>query len=231
MSLSGETREVLDRIGRRGGDVAGSLTGKRDAPKDVLYQVCKRLFDVVASALLIVLLSPAFLYISYLIRRQDGGPVFFRQHRHGLNGSTFRIFKFRTMTAEASAGGFVQCRQGDARVTPLGHLLRRTSLDELPQLFNVFRGEMSLVGPRPHAVAHDLEFCDILDHYWQRYRVLPGMTGLAQVRGSRGVTLDENAMAERLSSDLEYVQRASLWLDLTILFDTVGVVVRGENAV
>jgi len=231
MSLSGETHQVSDRIHRCGGKFASSLTVKRDASRNGLYLASKRLLDIIVSTLLIVLLSPAFLYIAYLIRRQDGGPVFFRQHRHGLNGSTFRIYKFRTMTVEASAGGFAQCRQGDARVTALGHLLRRTSLDELPQLFNVLWGDMSLVGPRPHAVAHDLEFCDILDHYWQRYRVLPGMTGLAQVRGSRGVTLDEHAMAKRLSSDLEYVQRASLWLDLTILVGTIDVVVRGENAI
>lgn len=190
----------------------------------------KRAFDLIGSGALILLLSPALAYIAYLVRQQDGGPIFYRQLRHGRNGAQFKIFKFRTMTVDASGQGFRQCRQDDVRVTPLGQTLRRTSLDELPQLFNVFTGSMSLVGPRPHAIDHDFQCCHAIEHYWRRYAVSPGMTGLAQVRGLRGSTQDMALMSARVAADLEYVRRASLWLDMSILFRTASVVLRGQNA-
>jgi lipopolysaccharide/colanic/teichoic acid biosynthesis glycosyltransferase len=207
----------------------GELFGN-SRPRSRVYSVLKRILDLCGSAALLLLLSPAFLLIAYLIKREDGGPVYFLQARHGLNGRIFQIVKFRTMTVEASTSGFQQCSQGDRRVTAIGKLLRRTSLDELPQLFNVLRGEMSLVGPRPHAVEHDLEACGVLEDYWQRYSVLPGMTGLAQIRGQRGSTSDFELMASRVKSDLEYVARASLILDLAILFGTTSVLATGKNA-
>jgi putative colanic acid biosysnthesis UDP-glucose lipid carrier transferase len=199
-------------------------------PRSRIYAVLKRVLDLGGSAALILILSPAFFLITYLIKREDGGPVYFLQARHGLNGTIFQIIKFRTMTVEASSSSFLQCSQGDRRVTTIGKLLRRTSLDELPQLFNVFRGEMSLVGPRPHAVEHDLEACGMLEDYWQRYSVLPGMTGLAQIRGQRGSTSDLELMASRVKSDLEYVARASLLLDVAILLGTTSVLATGKNA-
>ena len=156
--------------------------------------------------------------------------MLFRQERHGLNGSRFNIFKFRTMTTASSSSSFKQCQEGDPRVTRLGRLLRRTSLDELPQLFNVFAGTMSLVGPRPHAIEHDFEACATLDNYWLRYSVLPGMTGLAQVRGLRGSTHDHAHMVSRVNADLEYVEWASLALDMRILLGTIVVVLNGQNA-
>ena len=201
------------------------------SPRRSLYALFKRSIDFMASVFLILLLSPVFLFIALLIKFQDRGPVFFRQERHGLNGSKFRIIKFRTMTTAASSGGFVQCQSGDLRVTELGRVLRQTSLDELPQLFNVLLGTMSLVGPRPHAIEHDFQYGSVLEKYWLRYSVLPGMTGLAQVRGQRGPTQDLSHMSSRVASDIEYVKRASLRLDVSILFSTVAVVINGQNAI
>ena len=209
--------------------VAGSP--ENIVPRRSFYVLFKRYTDLLASVFLIFLLSPVFLFISLLVTLQDGGPVFFRQERHGLNGSKFKIIKFRTMTATASSGRFVQCRSGDLRVTELGRVLRQTSLDELPQLFNVFLGTMSLVGPRPHAIEHDFQYGSVLEKYWLRYSVLPGMTGLAQVRGQRGPTQDLSHMSSRVESDIEYVKRASLRLDISILFSTVAVVINGQNAI
>jgi len=192
----------------------------------------KRVLDVCGSLALIVLLSPALIFIAILVKWEDGGPVLFRQDRHGLHGAIFRIIKFRTMGVASSsqASGFVQCQPGDMRVTRIGRLLRRTSLDELPQLFNVVMGDMSLVGPRPHAVEHDYEACGAVEDYWQRYAVLPGMTGLAQIRGHRGTTTEMWQMISRVQSDLEYVARGSVWLDLGILASTASVVATGRNA-
>lgn len=190
----------------------------------------KRAIDFFGSIALLILLSPALIFIAVLIKLDDGGPVFFRQDRHGLNGSTFKIVKFRTMGAAASALGFLQCQPSDLRVTRIGRLLRRTSLDELPQLFNVFAGDMSLVGPRPHAVEHDYQVCNAVEDYWQRYAVLPGMTGLAQIRGHRGTTTELRQMKSRVQSDLEYVARGTFWLDLGILISTTTIVVTGKNA-
>lgn len=206
-------------------------SSKKIVPRRSFYVLFKRSIDLLASAFLILLLSPVFLFISVLVKLQDGGPAFFRQERHGLNGSKFKIIKFRTMTTAASSNGFVQCKSGDLRVTELGRVLRQTSLDELPQLFNVFLGTMSLVGPRPHAIEHDFQYGSVLEKYWLRYSVLPGMTGLAQVRGQRGPTLDVSQMSSRVSSDIEYVKRASLRLDISILFSTVAVVLNGQNAI
>lgn len=190
----------------------------------------KRILDTAGSFGLLVVLSPALLFIALLIKMEDGGPVFFRQERHGLHGRIFRIFKFRTMGVAASARGFAQCQPGDMRVTRIGRLLRRSSLDELPQLLNVLMGDMSLVGPRPHAVEHDYQACGAIEDYWQRYAVLPGMTGLAQIRGHRGTTTELRHMIARIQSDLEYVARGSVWLDLGILFSTTSVVFTGKNA-
>jgi putative colanic acid biosynthesis UDP-glucose lipid carrier transferase len=190
----------------------------------------KRALDVAGSVALLILLSPVLLFIALLVKFDDGGPVFFRQDRHGLNGAIFRIFKFRTMSVAASSSGFVQCQPGDSRVTSIGKLLRRTSLDELPQLFNVLLGNMSLVGPRPHPLELDYEASSTIEDYWQRYAVLPGMTGLAQVRGHRGNTSEAWQMISRVQSDLEYVARGSVWLDIRILFSTTTLVVTGKNA-
>ena len=181
----------------------------------------KRTFDVVGAGCGLVLLAPLLVFVALLIRLDSPGPVLFSQDRYGLGGRTFRIHKFRTMTASASREAFRQATLGDARITRLGNILRRTSIDELPQLFNVLLGDMSLIGPRPHPLALDEHYRNILPGYMTRYAVRPGMSGLAQVTGHRGPTPTDESMAERLARDLQYIETWSFLLDLRILFATV----------
>jgi putative colanic acid biosynthesis UDP-glucose lipid carrier transferase len=150
------------------------------------------------------------------------GPVLFRQSRYGFNNNEFKVLKFRTMRYAAAGGGDVaQARPNDPRVTSVGRFLRRTSLDELPQLFNVLAGDMSLVGPRPHAVPHNVKYAGLLDGYLQRHRMKPGITGWAQVRGFRGEIRSPEDMRLRVQHDLYYIEHWSLLFDLKILFLTV----------
>jgi putative colanic acid biosysnthesis UDP-glucose lipid carrier transferase len=186
--------------------------------------------DLLLTVPLLVALSPALLGVAALIRLTSPGPALFRQERYGRGKSRFRIFKFRTMTAEASQDRFRQAVRSDPRVTPLGAFLRRTSIDELPQLVNVLTGDMSLVGPRPHPVDLDDFFAPQIPGYDERFQVRPGITGLAQVRGHRGVTETVAAMAARIESDREYVRRAGPLLNLRILSQTLLVVLRQKNA-
>ncbi len=183
----------------------------------------------------LILLGTLMLLVAGWIRLDSPGPVLFRQRRVGLGGREFAMFKFRTMVAdhEADAPGWRQATRGDARVTRVGAFLRRTSFDELPQLFNVLRGEMSLVGPRPHApgtCAAGRPFETVVPFYPARHRVRPGMTGLAQVRGWRGETDTEEKIICRVQSDLEYIGRWSVWLDLGLLVRTLGAILRMTNA-
>jgi putative colanic acid biosynthesis UDP-glucose lipid carrier transferase len=188
-----------------------------------LQKQVKRLFDLTASALLILLLLPLLLLISVLILVLMGGPVLYCQDRYGLDGRRFLIYKFRTMSVVENGDqpGLQQARPNDLRVTPLGRFLRQWSLDELPQLFNVLQGSMSLVGPRPHAVAHNEYYRHLIPGYMQRHLLKPGITGLAQVRGFRGETSTLKAMAQRLEADLLYLKEWSLGLDLRILIGTL----------
>jgi putative colanic acid biosynthesis UDP-glucose lipid carrier transferase len=176
--------------------------------------------DVVLSVVLMILLAPVMLVIAVAIKLDSPGPVFFRQARLGWGGKKFHIWKFRSMFVHQESGIVVQAQKSDPRVTRVGAILRRTSLDELPQIFNVFRGEMSLVGPRPHAVQHDVEYAQHIVHYFARHNIKPGITGLAQVRGFRGETRDIEAMMLRVESDIEYINNWSVWLDLSILVRT-----------
>ncbi len=184
---------------------------------------------VVASVMLAVL-APLLALIAFAIRVSSRGPVLFRQQRYGKRGEIFTIYKFRTMRCTESGHEAVQCRKNDPRVTMIGAFLRRTSLDELPQLINVVRGEMAMVGPRPHPLGLDPEFAPRIRDYQRRYAVKPGLTGLAQIRGHRGPTETLEAMSRRIASDLEYVYRRSLGLDLWIMIRTVPAVVLGCNA-
>lgn len=188
-----------------------------------LQKQLKRLFDLTASVLLILLFLPVLLLIALLILVLMGGPVIFCQDRYGLDGRRFMIYKFRTMSVVENGDqpGLQQARPNDLRVTPLGRFLRQWSLDELPQLFNVLQGSMSLVGPRPHAVAHNEYYRHLIPGYMQRHLLKPGITGLAQVRGFRGETSTLNAMAQRLEADLLYLKEWSLGLDLRILIGTL----------
>lgn len=164
------------------------------------------------------------------IKLESPGPVFFRQRRRGRYQTTIDVLKFRTMTVMEDGASVRQAVQGDARVTRIGRILRRTSLDELPQIFNVLKGEMSLVGPRPHALIHDEEFSRLLDMYPDRHQMKPGITGLAQVSGLRGSTAEPGSIDARVAADLNYIQAWSLWLDLRIIARTFYAVLSGKNA-
>jgi polysaccharide biosynthesis protein PslA len=186
-------------------------------------KLLKELFDRVGAAALLVFLGPFLLCIAIAIKLDSPGPVFFRQRRNGFNHRTFLMWKFRSMAADAEAPGspYRQATRNDPRVTRVGALLRRTSIDELPQLINVVRGEMSLVGPRPHPIALDSQYMSIIDRYATRHAVLPGITGWAQVNGYRGETDSDEKMAARIAHDLHYIRNWSPALDIWILLLTV----------
>lgn len=180
----------------------------------------KAAMDWVGALVLTIVLSPLLLVISLLILLGDGRPFIYRQRRHGVGGESIETFKFRTMRAEFQGGSFQQASPDDHRVTWVGKFLRKTSLDELPQLFNVLKGEMSLVGPRPHPLELNDEYKSRIPKYMLRHKVKPGITGWAQVNGFRGQTETKEKMAARIEHDLWYIQNWSLWLDLKILMMT-----------
>jgi Undecaprenyl-phosphate glucose phosphotransferase len=186
--------------------------------------ILKRIEDVVLSALLLLLFLPLMAIVALLIKLDSKGPVLFRQLRFGFNNHPVLIYKFRSMHVAAEDDPAVrQAQKADSRVTRIGRWLRRTSLDELPQLFNVLKGDMSLVGPRPHAVAHNEYYATCIDRYLHRHRVKPGITGWAQIHGLRGETPNVEAMHERVRHDLFYIENWSVWLDLWILVRTLAV--------
>jgi exopolysaccharide biosynthesis polyprenyl glycosylphosphotransferase len=180
----------------------------------------KRVFDIVIASIAIALLTPVLLLVATLIKLDSPGPAFFVQRRYGFNQRQFRIFKFRTMTTMDDGDEVLQARRSDPRVTRIGNRLRRWNIDEVPQLFNVLLGDMSLVGPRPHALTHDREYERKISIYARRHNVKPGITGWAQVNGYRGQTDDEK-MRKRVEYDLYYIDNWSLWLDFFILIRTV----------
>lgn len=190
----------------------------------------KRVADVVFGTLLLALFSVPMLAIAAAVKLSSPGPVFFRQKRYGLDGREILVWKFRSMSCCEDGANLQQATRNDRRVTRVGALLRRTSLDELPQLFNVIGGSMSLVGPRPHARAHNEEFRSLIDGYMLRHKVKPGMTGLAQVNGYRGETETLEKMERRVECDHQYIKEWSLWMDLRILAKTAFVVLLQRNA-
>lgn len=192
--------------------------------------VVKRLFDLATAGALLLVLGPAMLAIAVAIKLTSRGPVFFRQRRYGLDGNEILVWKFRSMSVCEDGHAVAQATKSDSRVTPLGAILRRTSLDELPQLFNVIDGGMSLVGPRPHAAAHNEQYRRMIEGYMLRHKIKPGITGLAQVRGWRGETDTLEKMQRRVDCDHEYIREWSLWLDVKILFRTIFVVLKRDNA-
>jgi len=193
--------------------------------------VRKRALDILVASALLIVLAPVFLLIAMLIRLGSPGPALFRQARWGWNNQPFVVYKFRTMWSDAaSSDGSVQATRGDRRITPIGAFLRSSSLDELPQLLNVLNGTMSLVGPRPHPVDLNLRCLGLIARYACRHRVMPGITGLAQINGFRGETFLRCAMQRRVDLDIEYIRTRSLGTDIAILFKTVGTVIRGKNA-
>jgi len=192
--------------------------------------LAKRVFDLVVAGLLFVVLAIPLSLVAIAIKLTSRGPVFFRQRRYGLDGKEIFVWKFRTMTVCEDGDRVTQATKNDSRVTPLGAILRRTSVDELPQLFNVLAGSMSLVGPRPHATAHNEQYRKMIEGYMLRHKIKPGITGLAQVRGWRGETDTLEKMQRRVECDHEYIREWSLWLDITILFRTIFVVLKRQNA-
>lgn len=190
----------------------------------------KRAFDLVVSTLLLILLAVPMTIIALAIKLTSRGPVFFRQRRYGLDGNEILVWKFRSMTVCEDGHSVSQATKTDSRVTRLGAFIRRTSIDELPQLFNVFSGSMSLVGPRPHAAAHNEQYRKLIEGYMLRHKVKPGITGLAQVSGWRGETDTLEKMQRRVECDHEYIRQWSLWQDIKILFRTIFVVLNRDNA-
>lgn len=190
----------------------------------------KRLEDIVLSSLILLLGAPFMIAIAFAVKISSPGPVLFRQRRYGLNGLVVEVWKFRSMTVCQDGDDVPQAARNDERVTGLGALLRKTSLDELPQFFNVLLGSMSVVGPRPHAVTHNEQYRRLIKGYMLRHKVKPGITGWAQVNGWRGETDTLDKMQKRIEYDLEYIQNWSLWLDLKIVFRTILHGFAGKNA-
>ncbi len=190
----------------------------------------KTLEDKILGGVLFLAAVPLFALIAIAIKLQGKGPILFSQQRHGFNQEVFRIYKFRTMTVAEDGEKIVQASLDDPRITPLGKILRRYSLDELPQLLNVLKGEMSLVGPRPHALAHNHAYAKIIENYSGRHKVKPGITGWAQVNGFRGETSENEQMADRVRYDLDYIDNWSLLFDLRILVLTISAVLFPKNA-
>lgn len=213
------------------------LTSRLTVPYEFNRTLCsrgeelrRRAFDLVIAVVALVLALPVLLVIAVAIRLDSPGPILFRQARGGINGRPFRMYKFRTMTVTEDDGAITQATRDDPRVTQVGRLLRQTSLDELPQLLNVIRGEMSLVGPRPHALQHDIEFGKIVDGYALRSRVKPGITGWAQIHGLRGGVSTVEAIQRRVDLDNDYIAHRTLRLDVLILVRTIREVIRQTNA-
>jgi putative colanic acid biosysnthesis UDP-glucose lipid carrier transferase len=190
----------------------------------------KRISDVFMGSALLLVLSPLLLLIAVAIKLTSPGSVLFRQRRYGLDGKEIIVYKFRSMRVSEDGDKVVQATENDPRVTPLGRILRKYSLDELPQIINVVQGRMSLVGPRPHAVAHNEEYRAVIKGYMLRHKVRPGITGLAQVNGCRGETKTIEDMRRRVQYDLDYLRHWSLGLDLSIIFRTILVVLKGDKA-
>jgi Undecaprenyl-phosphate glucose phosphotransferase len=194
-----------------------NLLEVKSKPMGDWENVIKLLLDYALGTVCTILFTPLMLAIALAIRLDSPGPAIFRQRRHGYNHSVIDVYKFRTMTVQENGDRIAQASKDDARVTRVGRFLRRTSLDELPQLINVLKGEMSLVGPRPHAVAHNIYYRQHLESYARRHLVKPGMTGLAQINGLRGSTEDPDKMRRRVQMDLYYIENWSLWMDIKIL--------------
>ena len=208
----------------------------QDNANDCNGSVGKRVFDIVVSMIIFILIfSWLFPLIAFFIKITSKGPVFYTQARRGLNGDTIRIYKFRTMVHNApmldAEGKFIQSVKNDSRITWIGKFLRKTSMDELPQFINVLEGNMSIIGPRPHVEHLDDHFDEQIENYDLRTLVKPGITGLAQVKGLRGVTHGSEDMRNRVRMDITYIKKWSYWLDIKIFFGTIYAVVAGdENA-
>lgn len=196
---------------------------------DLRYDL-KQILDYVLATLFLIFLLPLFIIIAIAIKLTAPGPILFKQRRYGLHGQEIIVYKFRTMKVMEDGDTIIQAKQQDPRVTKVGAFLRRTSLDELPQFINVLQGRMSIVGPRPHAIAHNETYRKLISGYMLRHKVKPGITGWAQIHGCRGETDSLDKMQKRIEYDLEYLRNWSLGLDLKIIFKTVLVILSRQNA-
>jgi putative colanic acid biosynthesis UDP-glucose lipid carrier transferase len=195
-----------------------------------LSGLVKRASDLLLASVILLLVSPVMLAIALGVKLTSPGPVLFKQRRYGVDGREIVVYKFRTMTVTEDTGIIRQATRDDRRITPFGAFLRRNSLDELPQFINVLQGRMSVVGPRPHAIAHNELYRKLIKSYMIRHKVKPGITGLAQVHGLRGETETLEKMKERIEYDLTYLRNWSLQLDLQIVWKTIFVVLKKQNA-
>ena len=221
----------VDLIQARADDVSGvPIIALCETPFQGWAGFKKRATDVALASLMLIGALPVMLLIALAIKLTSPGNVIFKQRRYGLDGEEIIVYKFRTMTVSEDGEHVRQATRNDSRVTPVGRWLRRYSLDELPQLFNVLQGRMSLVGPRPHAVAHNEQYRKLIPGYMVRHKVAPGITGLAQVNGCRGETAELSEMQRRIDYDLDYLRHWSLALDLRILFRTALILFRSEKA-
>lgn len=201
-----------------------------ETPFTGFNSMVKRASDIVLGGVIQLCLMPLMMLIAIAVKISSPGPVIFRQRRYGLYGEEIIVYKFRSMTVSEDGADIVQAKKNDQRVTRIGAFLRRSSLDELPQFINVLQGRMSIVGPRPHAVAHNEQYRKLIKGYMLRHKVKPGITGWAQVNGLRGETATLDKMEDRVRYDLDYLRNWSLWLDLWIMMRTVKVVINRENA-
>jgi putative colanic acid biosynthesis UDP-glucose lipid carrier transferase len=201
-----------------------------DSPMRGESAILKRLEDIILSTLILSVIAIPMMLIALCVKLTSKGPVLFKQDRYGLDGRKIKIWKFRSMNVTENGETVIQATKNDARITPLGAFLRRSSLDELPQFFNVLKGDMSIVGPRPHAVAHNEQYRAQVGFYMLRHKVKPGITGWAQVNGWRGETDTLEKMEKRIEFDLEYIRRWSLWMDFKIVLFTVIRGFRSKNA-
>ena len=181
----------------------------------------KRVEDIVLASFILILISPLLFVLALAVKLTSKGPVIFKQRRYGIDGKPIAVWKFRSMTVTEDGEQITQATKDDRRLTPIGAFIRGTSLDELPQFINVLAGDMSIVGPRPHAIAHNEQYRKLILGYMLRHKVKPGITGLAQVNGWRGETDTLDKMEKRIEYDLEYIRSWSLWLDLKIVFFTI----------
>jgi putative colanic acid biosynthesis UDP-glucose lipid carrier transferase len=201
-----------------------------ETPFTGLNGIVKRLSDIVLSVLILILISPLLVLIAFGIKAGSSGPIIFKQRRYGLDGKEIIVYKFRSMTVCEDGNIVRQVQKDDQRIKPFGAFLRKTSLDELPQFFNVLQGRMSIVGPRPHAVTHNEQYRKLIKGYMVRHKVKPGITGWAQINGYRGETDTLEKMRKRIEHDLDYLRHWSLRFDLSIIAKTILLVIRDRNA-
>ena len=206
------------------------VVGICETPFTGTNELVKRASDIVLGSIIVVLISPILLGLAIGVKLSSPGPAIFRQKRNGLDGEEIIVYKFRSMRSQDNGTVVKQATKGDSRITPFGAFIRRTSLDELPQFINVLQGRMSIVGPRPHAVAHNEEYRRLIKAYMVRHKVRPGITGWAQVNGYRGETETIDKMQARVEFDLEYLRNWSLGLDLQIIIRTIRLMIFDRNA-